>query len=183
MLKTIHHKDSLLNSSDSGRSFINKTRKIVLVIISFSTISRTSQKGVKEMSKKPAEVGSLKVGRYLIIVEGGKEHPCRILSLDRSKPGKHGSAKARIVAVGVFDGVKRTIVSPVSAKIQVPVIEKRNGQVISMNPFMLMDLEDYSNFELEMPEDKELASKIAEGATVEYWNILGQKKIMRIKSS
>jgi len=133
------------------------------------------------MSKKPAEVGSLKVGRYLIITEGGKEHPCRILSLDRSKPGKHGSAKARIVAVGVFDGVKRTIVSPVSAKIQVPVIEKRNGQVISMNPFMLMDLEDYSNFELEMPE--ELASKIAEGATVEYWNILGQKKIMRIKSS
>jgi translation initiation factor 5A len=138
---------------------------------------------VKEMSKKPVEVGSLKVGRYLIIIEGGKEHPCRILSLDRSKPGKHGSAKARIVAVGVFDGVKRTIVSPVSAKIQVPVIEKRNGQVISLNPFMLMDLEDYSNFELEMPEDKELASKIAEGATVEYWNILDQKKIMRIKSS
>ncbi|MHA2062707.1 MAG: translation initiation factor IF-5A [Candidatus Sifarchaeia archaeon] len=135
------------------------------------------------MSKKPVEVGSLKVGRYLIIIEGGKEHPCRILSLDRSKPGKHGSAKARIVAVGVFDGVKRTIVSPVSAKIQVPVIEKRNGQVISMNPFMLMDLEDYSNFELSLPEDKELASKLTEGATVEYWNILDQKKIMRIKSS
>jgi len=137
------------------------------------------------MSKKPVDVGSLKVGRYLIITEGGKEHPCRILSLDRSKPGKHGSAKARIVAVGVFDGVKRTIVSPVSAKIQVPVIEKKNGQVISVmkNALMIMDLEDYSNFELEMPEDAEVASKIAEGVTVEYWNILDQKKIMRIKSS
>ncbi len=135
------------------------------------------------MSKKPVEVGSLKVGRYLIITEGGMDHPCKILTLDRSKPGKHGSAKARITAVGVFDGVKRTIVSPVSAKIQVPVIDKRTGQVISVNPFMIMDLEDYSNFELEMPEDEELASKIAEGITVEYWNILDKKKIMRIKSS
>ncbi|MCK5587116.1 MAG: translation initiation factor IF-5A [Candidatus Lokiarchaeota archaeon] len=137
------------------------------------------------MSKKPVEVGSLKVGRYLIITEGGKDHPCRILSLDRSKPGKHGSAKARIVAVGMFDNVKRTIVSPVGAKVQVPIIEKRTGQVISLmgTSLMIMDLEDYSNFEVNMPEEEELASKIAEGVTLDYWNILDQKKIMRIKSS
>ncbi len=174
MSKTIHQKDSLLKSSDIGRSFINKTRKIVLVV-----------NEVKEMSKKPVDVSSLKVGRYLIISEGGQDHPCRILSLDRSKPGKHGSAKARITAVGMFDDVKRTIVSPVSAKVMVPVIDKRTGQVISVmgNALMIMDLEDYSNFEVNMPEDAEIASKIAEGVTVEYWNILDQKKIMRIKSS
>jgi translation initiation factor 5A len=137
------------------------------------------------MSKKPVDVGSLKVGRYLIISEGGQDHPCKILSLDRSKPGKHGSAKARITAVGIFDDVKRTIVSPVSAKVFVPVIDKRNGQVISVmgNAVMIMDLEDYSNFEVNMPEEPGLASKITEGVTLEYWNILDQKKIMRIKSS
>ncbi|MFX1466282.1 MAG: translation initiation factor IF-5A [Promethearchaeota archaeon] len=136
------------------------------------------------MSKKPVDVGSLKVGRYLIISEGGQDYPCKILSIDRSKPGKHGSAKARITAVGMFDDVKRTIVSPVSAKVMVPVIDKRNGQVISImgNALMIMDLEDYSNFEVNMP-DEEIASKITEGVTVEYWNILDQKKIMRIKSS
>jgi len=85
----------------------------------------------------------------------------------------------------MFDDVKRTIVSPVSAKVMVPVIDKRTGQVISVmgNALMIMDLEDYSNFEVNMPEDAEIASKIAEGVTVEYWNILDQKKIMRIKSS
>jgi translation initiation factor 5A len=150
-----------------------------------STTSPKVDCEVKEMSKKPADVGSLKEGRYLIITEGGKDHPCRIISIDKSKPGKHGSAKARITAVGIFDGVKRTIVSPVSAKVQVPVIDKRTGQVISImgNSLMIMDLEDYTNFEVSMPDDEDVASKITEGITVEYWNILGQKKIMRTKSS
>ncbi|MHC1586352.1 MAG: translation initiation factor IF-5A, partial [Candidatus Hecatellaceae archaeon] len=74
---------------------------------------------------RPVDVGSVKEGQY-IIIDG---EPCKVVELEKSKPGKHGSAKARIVAVGVFDGVKRSIVSPVDARIEVPVIEKRSGQV------------------------------------------------------
>ena len=65
---------------------------------------------------KPTDIGSVKIGHH-IIIDG---EPCRIVSYDHSKPGKHGSAKARIVAMGVFDEVKRSIVSPVSARIEVP---------------------------------------------------------------
>jgi translation elongation factor P/translation initiation factor 5A len=37
-----------------------------------------------------AEVRELKVGRYMLI----DEEPCKILSIDTSKPGKHGEARA-----------------------------------------------------------------------------------------
>ena len=76
---------------------------------------------------KPADLGSVKIGSY-IILEG---EACRIVEYDKSKPGKHGSAKARVVAIGVFDNVKRSHVSPVSANIDIPIIEKKTGQVIS----------------------------------------------------
>ncbi|MHC1589594.1 MAG: translation initiation factor IF-5A [Candidatus Hecatellaceae archaeon] len=129
---------------------------------------------------RPVDVGSVKEGQY-IIIDG---EPCRVVSLEKSKPGKHGSAKARIVAIGVFDGVKRSIVSPVDARIEVPVIEKRSGQVISTTPevVQLMDLENYETFETPMPAEEELKSRIADGAEVEYWRILGRVKIVRVKA-
>jgi translation initiation factor 5A len=57
------------------------------------------------------DLGSLIVGCYIVI----DNEPCRIVSYDHSKPGKHGSAKARVSAIGVFDGSKHGLVSPVSA--------------------------------------------------------------------
>ncbi|MCI4340572.1 MAG: translation initiation factor IF-5A, partial [Thermoplasmata archaeon] len=62
------------------------------------------------------EVRELKEGRYMLI----EEEPCRILSIQMSKPGKHGEAKARIDAIGLFDGSKRSVVFPVKHKVQVP---------------------------------------------------------------
>lgn len=128
---------------------------------------------------KPMELGALRVGSYVIV----ENEPCRIADLTKSKPGKHGSAKARVVAIGVFDGVKRSFVKPVSAQVEVPIIEKKGAQVIALLPtsIQLMDLETYEVFEAPMPESKELRSKLASGVEVEYWRILGKTKIMRMK--
>jgi translation initiation factor 5A len=133
---------------------------------------------VLDMSK-PSEIGSVKVGHH-IIIDG---EPCRVVSYDHSKPGKHGSAKARIVAIGVFDDVKRSIVSPVSARIEIPIIEKRTSQIISKseNAVQLMDMETYEVFETALPKDEEIRSKISNGAEAEYWKILGKVKIVRVK--
>jgi translation initiation factor 5A len=65
------------------------------------------------MSKTVAEVRTLKINRYIII----DDEPCKIVEYSTSKPGKHGEAKARIVAIGVFDGRKRSIVHPVTHKV------------------------------------------------------------------
>ena len=128
---------------------------------------------------KPMEVGDLRVGSY-VILDG---EPCRIVGLTKSKPGKHGSAKARIVAIGTFDGAKRTFVKPVSAQVEVPMIEKKGGQVVAMLPsaVQVMDLETYEIFEVPFPEEEKLKSKLASGVEVEYWRILGRTKISRTK--
>jgi translation initiation factor 5A len=129
---------------------------------------------------KPAEVGSLKVGSYVIV----DNEPCRIVDYSKSKPGKHGSAKARVVAMGVFDNVKRTFVRPVDGNVEVPIIEKKIGQVIALLPtaVQVMDLENYEMFEAPIPEEEDLKSKLVSGIEVEYWRILGKTKIMRAKS-
>ncbi len=128
---------------------------------------------------KPTELGALKVGSYVIV----DDVPCRIVSYTKSKPGKHGSAKARVVAIGVFDGAKRSFVKPVSAQVEVPLIEKRGGQVIALLPatVQLMDLETYEMLEAPIPEEDELKSKLASGVEVEYWRIFDKTKIMRTK--
>jgi translation initiation factor 5A len=127
---------------------------------------------------KPMDLGALRVGSY-IIIDG---EPCRIMNYTKSKPGKHGSAKARIVALGVFDEAKRTLVKPVSAQVEVPIIEKRGGQVIALLPstVQVMDLETYEILEAPLPEE-EIRSKLASGIEVEYWRILGRTRIMRTK--
>jgi len=125
------------------------------------------------------DLGSLKVGSY-VIVEG---EPCRIVDYSKSKPGKHGSAKARIVAIGIFDGSKRTLVKPVDAQVEVPIIDKRSGQVIAIlpNAVQVMDLENYQVFEASVPEEEGVKSKLAPGVEIEYWRMLDRMKIMRVK--
>lgn len=129
--------------------------------------------------KKPESAGSLKTGSFIIL----DDEPCKIVSIDKSKAGKHGSAKVRIVALGIFDGKKRSYVGPVDAQVEVPIIDKKVGQIISVTPtsVQLMDLSTYEIFELSLPEEPELKDKLASGVEVEYWEIMGKKKIMRIK--
>lgn len=128
---------------------------------------------------KPIELGALRVGSY-VVVDG---EPCRIVAYSKSKPGKHGSAKARVVAIGVFDGGKRSFVKPISAQVEVPITEKRIGQIIALLPtaVQVMDLETYEISEISLPEEEELRSKIVSGVKVEYWHILGRSKIVQIK--
>jgi translation initiation factor 5A len=128
---------------------------------------------------KPVEVGALRVGGYMMI----DNEPCRIVDITKSKPGKHGSAKARIVAIGVFDGAKRTFVKPVDSNAETPIIDKKAGQIFAVTPtnVQIMDLETFEYLDAPYPEDEELKAKIVAGAEIEYWRILGRVKITRVK--
>ena len=128
---------------------------------------------------KHAEAGDLRVGGYLL-VDG---EPCRIVGITKSKPGKHGSAKARIVSIGVFDNVKRSIVKPVNAGVEIPIIEKRTGQIFSVTPsgVQIMDLETYEYLDASFPEEEEMKTKLVSGTEIEYWRILNRIKIVRTK--
>jgi len=128
------------------------------------------------MSWTMSEVRELKVNRYLVI-DG---EPCKIVEMTTSKPGKHGEAKARIVAIGVFDGQKRSVVYPVKHKVQVPMIDKRTAQVLAVmgDEVQLMDLETYETFNVPIPD--EFRDALEPGKEVQYLEALGRKKIMRV---
>jgi translation initiation factor 5A len=125
------------------------------------------------------DLGSLKVGSY-IVIDG---EACRIVSYDHSKPGKHGSAKARVAAMGVFDGSRHSLVAPVSANVEVPLIDKRSGQLISVagQVLQIMDLETFEVFETSAVED-EIRDKLNQGGEVEYWKVFERIKIVRVKA-
>jgi len=128
---------------------------------------------------KPVDVGSLRVGGYMLI----DNEPCRIVDITKSKPGKHGSAKARIVAIGVFDGQKRQFVKPVDSNAEIPMIDKRPGQVFTVNPnsVQIMDLETFEYVDAPFPDEEDLKAKLTVGAEIEYWKIMGRVKIVRAK--
>jgi len=117
-----------------------------------------------------AKVGELKNGNYAII----NGEPSQIVQIQKSKPGKHG----------LFDGRKQSFVSSTSANIQIPIVDKRSGQVLSVTPnsVQIMDLENYETMDIAMPKDKEIASKLEAGKDIEYWNIMDRFKIQRVKN-
>ena len=121
------------------------------------------------------EVRNLKVNGYMII----DDEPCKITSISTSKPGKHGEAKARIEAVGLFDGQKRSVVHPVKHKVGVPMIDKRQAQVITSHGSTanVMDLETYETFDIMV--DPEFQDKLEPGSEIHYMVALGRMKITR----
>ena len=66
---------------------------------------------------------------------------------------------------------------------EVPIIEKRTGQILSISGdiVQLMDMESYQTFETPMPDDAELKGSLSGGNEVEYWSVLGRNMIVRRK--
>ena len=129
------------------------------------------------MATKPASIGSLKIGSY-VVLEGAA---CRVKSLEVSRPGKHGHAKVRLEGVGLVDEKKRIMVAPGHDNIDVPIVEKKNAQVLSISNGVanVMDSESYETFDLKIPE--EIKDTVVEGCVVLYWDILGDKMMKQVR--
>jgi len=131
------------------------------------------------MTTKIVSASSIKTGSY-IVIDGVA---CKVSSSESSKSGKHGHAKVRIVAIGFLDSKKRDIVMPAHDNVEVPIIEKKTAQVLSVSGNManIMDAETYETFDLEIPED--LQGKVVENAQILYWDVLGQKVMKQVKGA
>ena len=126
-----------------------------------------------------ASMKEIKVGRFIVI----DDIPCKVVDIETSSPGKHGSAKMRITAIGIFDGQKKTLLKPSDGDTEVPVIKKKKSQVVSATdtPAQLMDPETYEVFDLPVPE--ELKGKLESGTMVEVLEAMGKRAISRILGS
>ncbi len=103
------------------------------------------------METKQTSVNELKPGRY-VVIDGVA---CVVKSIQKSKPGKHGSAKCKIEAVGLIDEVKRLIIKGAHDNIESPLIEKETAQVLSLagDVATVMDLKSYETFEIKVLEE------------------------------
>jgi translation initiation factor 5A len=116
-----------------------------------------------------------KVGTSILI----EKEPYIVKKIDISKTGKHGHSKARIEAVGIINDQKKVFVVPGHERFEVPIILKRKGQVLSIGDksVSVMDLESFETLEVSCPEN--IRAELGESATVEYWDIEGEKIVKR----
>ncbi len=123
------------------------------------------------MTTKQAIVSSLKQGTYVLF----DSKPCIVKSIQISKTGKHGHSKCRIEAIGIIDNQKVVKVMPGHDKVDIPIIEKKNAQVLSVigTTVNVMDMETYETFDLELPE----GMHVEEGSQVTYWVVMDRKVI------
>jgi translation initiation factor 5A len=130
------------------------------------------------MTTKMQSVSSLQKGSY-VVLEGAA---CKVFDMQVSRPGKHGHAKVRLTAVGLVDQKKRIVVMPGHDNVEVPIVEKKSAQVLSVqgDNVNVMDSETYETFDLKIPED--LKGQISEGSNVLYWVILDDKVMKQVKS-
>jgi translation initiation factor 5A len=125
--------------------------------------------------KKFAQAGSLKPGKY-VLIDG---EVCQVKSVEKSKPGKHGAAKVRVVAFNIFTNQKRGLLKSTDGDVEIPIVPKKSGQVVAItgNTVNLMDVENYETYNTEKPEDIQLKS----GDEVEYQIYGSNIKITRKK--
>ncbi len=143
---------------------------------------------MSEGDKKFVDMHGIKKGSFMI-VDGVA---CKVTDIQMSRPGKHGHAKARVTAVGITDGKKKIFVKPADARVEIPIIDKRQAQILSIRTETktfegketvthianVMDMDSYETFDIEIPE--EFVDKIAEGVQILYWDVMGNKMMQRL---
>ena len=129
------------------------------------------------MDTKTIGANQVQKGSF-ILLEGV---PSKVVDVEISKPGKHGHSKVRISAVGLVDERKRIVVMPGHDSVEVPIIEKKTAQVLSVKEKIanVMDSESYETFDMQIPE--ELQGQVTEGTSVLYWTIMNERVMKQIK--
>ena len=122
------------------------------------------------------EIRTLKVGRYIVI----DNEPCKLVEYITSKPGKHGEAKARMVAIGLFDGQKRSLVHPVKHKVHVPLVDRRKAQILANMgaEIQMMDLETFETFNVQLKDIPEkFHANMEPGNEIVFLSAMGRKLV------
>ena len=129
---------------------------------------------------KLTHAGSLKAGNY-VLIDGS---PCIVKDTQTSRPGKHGHAKVRVKATDILTGSTKEIVKPGHDNVEVPIIYKKDGQVLAINgdTIDLMDMESFETIHAEMGlVDEDIKGKVQAGQTVLFWQVMGKILIKQIK--
>ncbi|KAI6242807.1 Eukaryotic translation initiation factor 5A [Aphelenchoides fujianensis] len=88
----------------------------------------------------PKQCSAIRKNEYVMI----KGRPCKVVEMSTSKTGKHGHAKVHMVALDIFTNKKLEDICPSTHNMDVPVVKKKEFQLLSISDegyLSLMDLE------------------------------------------
>ncbi len=136
------------------------------------------------------QAGSIRKNDFCMI----SDHPCKIIQLAVSKPGKHGSAKVCMTGFDIFTGKKIETIYGTSETVMVPVVKKCELEVadISEDNFVSLVLSNNTlKQDLKLPNNKEEAKRLKDAFELNrnecsvYFTIIkacGQEKIQSARS-
>ena len=129
------------------------------------------------MASTKALIKDLKSNSF-VIIEGV---PCRVDKVQVSSSGKHGHAKVRVDAKGLLDGKTRSFMAPAHEEVEVPIVEKKQGQVLSItgNSAQIMDKTDFQVFDMEIPEDRK--DEVKQGEDIDYYEVSDIRTLKKLK--
>jgi len=119
------------------------------------------------------EIRTLKVGRYVAL----EDSAYKILSMSKSKPGKHGSAKARLELEDIFTSQKRSHVGTVTDSINVPIIEKGSAIITHMQGSEIHAMDNKTYETLILPQTSEF--NLEPGGEIQWMEAMGRFRITR----
>merc|ERR1712063_220159 len=147
----------------------------------------------------PQQAGEIRKGSHLMI----KGHPCKCIEVSTSKTGKHGHAKAHIVALDIFTGKKYEDLCPTSHNLEAPFVKRTEYQLLTADndsgEVSLLLESGETKDDLNLPtfvtvgeptdEDKKVVEEITKGVddgktvTVIVQSACGMEKIIQCKTS
>lgn len=107
--------------------------------------------------------------------------PCRVDKVQVSSSGKHGHAKVRIEAKGLIDGRTKSFIAPAHEEVEIPIVEKKQGQVLSIsgNTAQVMDMTDFQTYDMEIPEERK--GDVRQGEEIDYYEVSEIKTLKKLK--
>jgi translation initiation factor 5A len=126
--------------------------------------------------KKFGQAGSLKPGSYVLI----DDEVCQVKTTEKSKPGKHGAAKVRIVAINIFNNQKKGLLKSTDGEVHIPILPKSTAQIVAVigDRVQIMDITTYETLDAPKPND---ITGLESGTEVEYTKYGPNVKILRKK--
>lgn len=104
----------------SGVFVLGEPWALMAVLLCFSATTASTH-------MRALQAGEIRKGSHLMI----KGRPCKCIEVSTSKTGKHGHAKAHIVAIDIFTGKKMEDLCPTSHNLDVPFVKKTEYQLLT----------------------------------------------------
>jgi translation initiation factor 5A len=120
-----------------------------------------------------------------------EDKPCKVIDMSTSKTGKHGSAKYHFIGINIFTGEKCEDLQSIAHTVQVPIVTRKEYQLIEITEegfTSLMDDSGNTREDIELPKypdnlAKEIKDAFASGKDiiVIVLRAMGHEQIISLK--